>query len=213
MRANTNMSIQAAYDHWSATYDIDENLTRDLDRVVTRETLMGLRCKSVVEIGCGTGKNTLLLSQIAEKVYAIDFSARMIEKAKEKVTSANVIFVTGDITKPWACSHESANLITCNLVLEHIEDLSFIFSEAFRVLVKGGYFFICELHPFRQYRGTQANFQRNQEVIKIPAFVHHISDFFNTAKNHGFMLEDFKEWWHEQEQNKLPRLASFLLRK
>ncbi|MDM9382359.1 methyltransferase domain-containing protein [Chlorogloeopsis sp. ULAP01] len=207
------MNIQAAYDSWSATYDADENLTRDLDQVVTRETLMGLRYKSVVEIGCGTGKNTLLLSQIAEKVYAIDFSAPMLEKAKEKITSSNVIFVTGDITKSWACSNESADLITCNLVLEHIEDLSFIFSEAFRVLVKGGYFFICELHPFRQYRGTQANFQRNQEVIKIPTFVHHISDFFNTAKNHNFMLEDFREWWHKQGQNKLPRLASFLFRK
>ena len=207
------MSVQAAYDNWSATYDTDENLTRDLDQVVTRETLMGLRCKSVIEIGCGTGKNTLLLSQIAEKVYAIDFSTYMIEKAKEKISSVNVIFVVGDITKQWTYGNESADLITCNLVLEHIEDISFIFSEAFRVLVKGGYFFICELHSFRQYRGTQANFQRNQEVIEIPAFVHHISDFLNAAKNHGFMLEDFKEWWHQQDQNKPPRLASFLFRK
>ena len=207
------MSVRAAYDNWSSTYDADENLTRDLDRVATRETLMNLRFKSVVEIGCGTGKNTLQLSQIAEKVYAIDFSAYMIEKAKEKVSSANVMFITGDITKQWICINESADLIICNLVLAHIEDISFIFSEAFRVLVKGGYFFLCELHPFRQYRGAKANFQRNQEVIEIPAFVHHISDFFNTAKSYGFMIEEFKEWWHQQDKNKPPRLASFLFRK
>ncbi|MEH2182345.1 class I SAM-dependent methyltransferase [Nostoc sp.] len=207
------MSIQAAYNNWSATYDADENLTRDLDQTVTRETLMDLRCKSVVEIGCGTGKNTLLLSQIALEVYAIDFSAQMIEKAKEKVRSANVVFVTEDITKQWTCHNESADLVTCNLVLEHIEDLSLIFSEASRVLVKGGYFFICELHPFRQYQGTKANFQRHEEFIEIPASVHHLSDFFNTAKKHGFLLEDFKEWWHEQDQNKLPRLVSILFRK
>ena len=78
-----------------------ENLTRDLDQVVTKETLMGLNCKSVIEIGCGTGKNTLLLSEIAEKVYAIDFSAQMIDKAKQKVSSDNVIFITADITKQW----------------------------------------------------------------------------------------------------------------
>ncbi|MBN4003776.1 class I SAM-dependent methyltransferase [Nostoc sp. LPT] len=207
------MSIQAAYDNWSGTYDADENLTRDLDQIVTRETLMGLRCKSVVEIGCGTGKNTLLLSQIALKVCAIDFSAQMIEKAKEKVRSANVVFITEDITKQWTCRNESADLVTCNLVLEHIEDLSLIFSEAFRVLVKGGYFFICELHPFKQYQGTKANFQRQQEFIEIPAFIHHLSDFFNTAKVHGFLLEDFKEWWHEQDKNKPPRLVSILLKK
>lgn len=207
------MSIQAAYDNWSATYDADENLTRDLDQTVTRETLMGLRCKSVVEIGCGTGKNTLLLSQIALKVCAIDFSAQMIEKAKEKVRSTNVVFITEDITKQWTCDNESADLVTCNLVLEHIEDLSLIFSEASRVLVKGGYFFICELHPFKQYQGTKANFQRQQESIEIPAFVHHLSDFFNTAKVHDFQLEDFKEWWHEQDKNKPPRLVSILFRK
>lgn len=207
------MSVQAAYNDWSTTYDADENLTRDLDQVVTRETLMDLRCKSVIEIGCGTDKNTLLLAQIAETVYAIDFSADMLEKANEKVNSANVMFIAGDITQQWTCRNESADLSICNLVLEHIEDLSFIFSEAFRVLVKGGYFFISELHPFRQYRGTQANFQRDQEVIEIPAFVHHISDFLSAAKNQGFLLEDFKEWWHEQDQNKLPRLASFLFRK
>ncbi|PHM09011.1 class I SAM-dependent methyltransferase [Nostoc sp. 'Peltigera malacea cyanobiont' DB3992] len=207
------MSIQAAYDNWSATYDADENLTRDLDRIVTRETLMGLKCKSVVEVGCGTGKNTLLLSQIALKVCAIDFSAQMIEKAKEKVRSANVVFLTEDITKQWTCHNESADLVTCNLVLEHIEDLSLIFSEASRVLVKGGYFFICELHPFKQYQGTKANFQIQQENVEIPAFVHHLSDFFNAAKVHGFMLEDFKEWWHEKDQNKPPRLVSILFRK
>ncbi|MBW4617831.1 MAG: class I SAM-dependent methyltransferase [Cyanosarcina radialis HA8281-LM2] len=207
------MSIRSAYDNWSATYDTDENLTRDLDCTVTRETLMGLKFKSAIELGCGTGKNTLLLAQIADKVYAIDFSDSMLEKAKEKVNSPNVTFIKGDLTQPWNCSSDSADLISCNLVLEHIEDLSFIFSEADRVLVKGGYFFICELHPFRQYRGTQANFQRNSETIEIPAFVHHISDFLNAGKNHNFLLEDFQEWWHENDKARSPRLASFLFRK
>lgn len=53
------------------------------------------------------------------------------------------------------------NLVICNLVLEHIENLSFIFSEASRVLIPDGHFFVCELHSFRQHQGTQANFQFN----------------------------------------------------
>ena len=207
------MSVRAAYDDWSNTYDTDKNLTRDLDRVVTKKILTGLKCKAVIELGCGTGKNTLLLSQIAEKVYALDFSPSMVENAKEKVNAANVVFSLGDITKPWFYDNESADLVTCNLILEHIEDLSFIFSEASRVLVKGGYFFISELHPFRQYKGTKANFQREQKIVEIQAFVHNISDFLTMAKNHGFMLEDFAESWHEQDRNKPPRLASFLFKK
>ena len=161
------MNIQEAYDNWSYTYDTDPNLTRDLDQVIAKIILMGLDSHSIVEIGCGTGKNTLWLSQIAERVHALDSSKAMLEKAKAKVNSTNVTFTVGDITKPWVCNNASADLITCNLVLEHIQDLSFIFSEASRVLVKGGYFFISELHPFKQYQGTNVMLRYGDRTIEV----------------------------------------------
>jgi ubiquinone/menaquinone biosynthesis C-methylase UbiE len=207
------MSIQEAYDQWAAVYDIDTNLTRDLDRVVTENALSNLAFKSVIELGCGTGKNTVLLSQIAETVYAMDFSENMIQQAREKLESDNVSFSVSDITKPWPCDDLSADLIVCNLVLEHIENLSWVFSEAFRCLVEGGIFFVCELHPFRQYQGRKAKFQREQETVEISAFVHHISDFFDAGRSYGFTISELKEWWHPQDQNSLPRLVSFVLEK
>src|SRR5919106_1669904 len=79
------MSIQKAYNDWSETYDTDENLTRDLDQKVTREALANLHFTSILEIGCGTGKNTSFFAQIGTSVYAVDFSEGMIAKAKEKV--------------------------------------------------------------------------------------------------------------------------------
>lgn len=207
------MNIQEAYNHWSATYDTDKNLTRDLDCLVTANTLSNLKFKSAIELGCGTGKNTLLLSQIAETVHAMDFSQSMIQRAKGKLGSGNVNFSISDITKPWACNDQSADLVVCNLVLEHVENLSLIFSEAFRCLVEGGKFFVCELHPFRQYQGTKANFQKEQENVEILAFVHHISDFFDTGRSYGLTVREFKEWWHTQDQNSVPRLVSFLFEK
>jgi len=204
------MNIKEAYTNWSSSYDVDRNLTRDLDERVTRDALMNLRCKSIIEIGCGTGKNTSFLSQIGEKVYAVDFSDGMISKAKDKLQLHNVTFTVADITKTWHCEDGCADLIICNLVLEHVENLSHIFSEASRTLVKSGRFFICELHPFRQYEGTRANFQREQNTTEIQAFVHHISDFIDAAEINGLTLESLKEWWHEEDQNKPPRLVSFM---
>lgn len=205
--------IQEAYDIWSARYDADPNLTRDLDLIITRKTLLNLNCKLIIEIGCGTGKNTLFLSQIGSQVHAVDFSEAMINKAKEKFNSDKVTFFVADITEKWVSGDRSADLVTCNLVLEHATDLSFIFSEAYRSLVEGGLFFISELHPFKQYLGAKANFKTPEKIVEIPSSVHHISDFFNTAKKTGFIIEDFQEWWHEADTNKPPRLVTFKFRK
>lgn len=207
------MSIQNAYDDWSETYDSDENLTRDLDRQVTREALADQGFRSILEIGCGTGKNTGFLAQIGSRVHALDFSKGMIEKAKEKVKRENVEFSAADLTQTWPCEDQAYDLIVCNLVLEHIQDLSFIFSEASRVLEAGGQFLINELHPFRQYDGKKAQFRRGKSLTEVPAFVHHISDFLNAAANNGLALVKLNEWWHEKDQGKPPRTVSFLFEK
>jgi malonyl-CoA O-methyltransferase len=207
------MSIQQAYNDWSASYDTDENLTRDLDQKVTREALSNARFESILEIGCGTGKNTSFLSQIGQRVHALDFSPGMIEKAREKVKAENVRFSIADLTQRWPCEDAAYDLIVCNLVLEHIEDLSFIFSEAFRVLEAQGRFLINELHPFRQYEGKKARFSSEAGVTEIPTFIHHISDFLNTAANHGLRLVKLNEWWHEADQNKPPRIVSLVFEK
>src|ERR1041384_4082687 len=116
------MDIQSAYNDWSETYDADKNLTRDLDRQVTRDVLGNTHFDSILEIGCGTGKNTAFLAQIGTIVRAVDFSHGMIEKAKEKVQAESVHFSMMDITRPWEFENQSFDLIVCNLVLEHIPD-------------------------------------------------------------------------------------------
>src|SRR5688572_21957699 len=108
------MNIQKAYDQWSDSYDTDNNLTRDLDQQVTRETLSGLHFNSILEIGCGTGKNTVFLAQIGDSVHALDFSNGMIERAKAKVSAQNVRFSAADITKRWPDDDGEFDLVVCN---------------------------------------------------------------------------------------------------
>jgi malonyl-CoA O-methyltransferase len=204
----SGMEIQNAYNEWSETYDSDENLTRDLDQQVTRNALGNLHFDSILEIGCGTGKNTVFFATIGNHVHAVDFSKGMIEKAKEKVQARNVRFSMLDITQPWDFEDGSFDLIVCNLVLEHIQKLSPVFDEAARTLRPMGMFFINELHPFKQYDGKKARFFRDEEKIEVEAFLHHVSDFFGAAKNSGLSLENLNEYWHESDQNKLPRILS-----
>ncbi len=207
------MNIQNAYDEWSGIYDSNQNFTRDLDAQVTREILSGQRFDSILELGCGTGKNTVFLARIGEQVHAFDFSEGMIQKAREKVKSDNVRFEIADLTGHWNCGDSAYDLIACNLVLEHIADLSHIFSEAARTLMPDGKFLINELHPFKQYGGTKARFERGADVVEVDVFVHHISEFINTAQIHGLMLVKFNEYWHAEDGGKPPRLVSFVFGK
>ncbi len=161
------MSIQNAYNEWSEIYDTNENLTRDLDQKVTRDTLADQHFNSILELGCGTGKNTVFLIQIGSSVHALDFSQGMIKKAKEKVKAENVRFEIADLTKYWPCEDNAYDLIVCNLVLEHIADLVHIFSEASRVLESNGKLFINKLHPFKQYQGTKARFEKGEATIEV----------------------------------------------
>ena len=207
------MKIQDAYTRWSTTYDSDRNLTRDLDQLATERSFADRTYRNVLELGCGTGKNTALLARISRNILAVDFSPGMLRQAKTKIDSGNVLFVAADLTRPWPCKAESCELIVCNLVLEHVEDLVPIFAQASQVLTGGGLFFISELHPFRQYQGKQAIFQSDAGTVAIRAFVHHLSDFINAGEQNGFSLRTMKEWWDDEDQNNVPRLVSFMFEK
>lgn len=202
------MNIQKAYNAWAANYDADKNLTRDLDAEVVRKEFAYYKFDSILEIGCGTGKNTGFLSKISKKVIALDFSENMISKAREKVNSENVSFIVSDITKEWEIGNDKFDLITFNLILEHIENLETIFLQTKKHLKPNGVVFLCELHPFRQYDGKKAVYVDNGMNKEIDAYIHNISDFIDSAKLNGLKLSELKEYWHEQDQNKLPRILS-----
>lgn len=204
------MTVRDAYNLWATSYDTDRNLTRDLDQQVTRAVLGGLRCGAILELGCGTGKNTEFLAQIGTHVYALDFTEGMIRQAQAKVRQPNVRFTLADLTQPWPVADHAIDLVVCNLVLEHIADLPSIFAEAARCLAPSGRFFVCELHPFKQYLGSKARLQHEGEQIAPPAFMHHMSAFFDAAAATGFTLTRLQEWWDEPDQQAPPRLVSFL---
>ncbi|MBK7448261.1 MAG: class I SAM-dependent methyltransferase [Anaerolineales bacterium] len=207
------MNIQDAYNEWSTIYDSNINRTRDLDAEVTRRTLKGRHFSSILEIGCGTGKNTEFLATLGDTVLAFDFSEKMLAKARQKVTASHVRFAWADITQPWNCESDSIDLIACNLVLEHIEDLDHIFTQAERTLRNGGVFLINELHPFKQYGGTKARFERGENIIEVDVFIHHISEFIHAAEKNGLKLLKLDEVWHEDDAGKPPRLISFVFGK
>jgi malonyl-CoA O-methyltransferase len=208
------MNIDEAYNLWSASYDDVANKTRDLDRQVTQAALAGQRYATIIEAGCGTGKNTGLLAEIADRVQALDFSPGMLERARARIQAPNVSFHHADLSRPWPCADAAAELVLFNLVLEHIEDLDFAFGEARRCVQPGGQVFVCELHPFKQYVGKKATIEQGESNIEIQAFVHHMSDYVQAAGRQGLQLMQFGEHWPSaEERTGPPLLLSLRLRR
>ena len=208
-------NVQSVYDIWAETYDEQENKTRDLDKEATKYMLSKIINLSteVLEFGCGTGKNTEWLVEHTAQITSVDFSEEMLNKAKQKITSPNLSFKQADITKYWPFTNQSFNTITCNLILEHVQQLDFIFSEAQRILKWNGYFFISELHPVKQYIGSKARFELNNKSVSPDCFTHHISDYFSSATKFDFICMELREWFDDDNRNTVPRLINFLFQK
>jgi ubiquinone/menaquinone biosynthesis C-methylase UbiE len=203
------MNNQQAYNQWSQTYDSVGNKTRDLEARALRETISGENL-DILEIGCGTGKNTEFLQTKAKHLIGADFSAEMLGRAKEKIAAKNVEFRQMDLRETWNFADASFDLITCSLALEHIENIEFVFAEAHRVLRENGRFYFGELHPFKQYSGTKARFETDSGVFELECFVHHVSDFFEAAVKNDFEIVELKEWFDDDDKTRIPRLLTMI---
>ena len=207
------MTIQEAYNNWSAIYDTNQNKTRDLEAVALKHVLEEKTFDNILEIGCGTGKNTEWLHKRTKKLVGVDFSEDMLAKAKQKINSENVQFVRADIQENWSFQDETFDLVTCSLVLEHIEGLNGIFKQIQRVLTQNGLLYIGELHPFKQYLGTKAKFEIDTGIYELTCFTHHISDFYQAASDNGFECIYINEWFDDNDRGGVPRILTMVFRK
>jgi 2-polyprenyl-3-methyl-5-hydroxy-6-metoxy-1,4-benzoquinol methylase len=205
------MDTKKAYDTWSKQYDTDDNKTRDLEAQALRLTLAGVPFNNCLEIGCGTGKNTEWLATKAKQITAVDLSKEMLAVAKEKIKSDKVDFKQADITQSWTFVKEQFDLVTFSLVLEHIENLDDIFREVSNALVPGGYVYIGELHPFKQYIGSKARFETEEGLQILKCFNHNISDFIQSAKNYNLKFLDINEYFDDNDRTTIPRILTLLL--
>ena len=203
--------IKDDYNTWAHQYDKNINRTRDLDTTVTKNSLSKIDFFKVLELGCGSGKNTEWLITKADRLVGLDFSKNMLDLARKKIKNDKVTFINTDINKNWPVNDNSFDLATINLTLEHIETLDHVFNSLFMKLTQGGKCFVCELHPKKQLSGSRAQFEENGTEVVLDVFQHSEQDYIQNAEKAGFNLLA-KENWYDNEKD-IPRLISFLFEK
>jgi demethylmenaquinone methyltransferase / 2-methoxy-6-polyprenyl-1,4-benzoquinol methylase len=131
-------AVEAMFDRISPVYDaMNRVMTAGLDRRWRRLTAEAVVAPAdeVLDACCGTGDLALAAERAGGRVTGLDFSERMLERARRK--SASVRWVRGDaLALPF--SDGSFDAATVGFGIRNVEDLEAGLRELARVLRPGG---------------------------------------------------------------------------
>ena len=205
--------VRRGYDRWASVYDYDANPLPALEDPHVRNAIGDVRGLDLLDLGCGTGRHTAWLVEAGARVTAVDFSDNMLERARRKVSAADVRFIVHDLHEPLQFGDASFDAIVSGLVLEHLRDLDAFFSEAHRVLRADGRAVVSAMHPAMFLRGSRARFTDpdSGEVVAPGSLPHRLGDFVMAALEAGFTLRGVEEHAPDSEfVRRYPRAERYL---
>jgi malonyl-CoA O-methyltransferase len=194
------------YDQWAAIYDHDANPLPALEEPLVEELLGDVRGLEILDLGCGTGRHSVRMAAAGACVTAVDFSAGMLEQAREKAGEGNIRFQVHDLSQPLPFAAKSFDRVLCALVVDHIEDLDKLFREMHRVCRPTGNVVVSGMHPAMLLRGVQARFRvpETDRKILVASYPNEMSDYVMAAARAGFAFDHFSE--HVVDENLAGRL-------
>lgn len=115
------------------------------------------QCKTVFDIGCGTGEFSRLLAKRAERVVAIDLSSNMIEVAKQRSRQfSNIDFQVADVLQ-WEPAAEQFDVIVSIATLHHLPVESLL-PDLKAALKSGGKLVILDLLEYETLQDKLSDF-------------------------------------------------------
>lgn len=101
---------------------------------------------TVLDLGCGGGRNIEYFLSKANKVYGIDYSKSSVKMArnlnKDEIKSGRCQILLGDV-KSLPVKDESIDIVTAFETIYFWDEIEKCFKEIYRVLKKDGEFLIC----------------------------------------------------------------------
>jgi ubiquinone/menaquinone biosynthesis C-methylase UbiE len=105
--------------------------------------------KDILEIGCGGGQNTIVLSKWGARSVGLGISEKQIEHAKKlaKKEGIRVPFHLGDMQDLHIFKDDSFDAVLSSFAIEYAENILSVFYEVFRILRKHGFLVFVTSHP------------------------------------------------------------------
>lgn len=194
-RMMKSIQNEQGYDLWASFYDSYPNATVAADELYFPKYFGHIENKTILDIGCGTGRHSLKLAKQGNRVTGLDISGRMLEVAQSKLIGFPVNFVKADFLAYDGLSPVSFDAAVASLVIEHISDLKTFFLKLSSVLASGGEAFLSEIHPLRIAKGSQARFclPNSQNELWLTSHAHSEATFIDSIKSSGLLIKESKD--------------------
>lgn len=194
MSETKTLDVAAAYDVWATSYDSYDNPMVFAAGHALSQAPISLEQKTVLEFGCGTGRNLgALAARGASNLIGFDLSAAMLAEARQRDDTWTLF--QADMGAPIALHDHSVDFILFSLTLEHVADLTPALQEARRLVRADGAIKIIEIHPFVSLQGISAHFKTADGAeITMPAFAHQFQDWLAAFNRAGLRVTGLKEW-------------------
>ena len=185
---------QDFHDRWAAAIDVEGIRVKDYFEACTApenrfilQQLGELRGKSLLDLGCGAGENSVYFASKGAHCVAADYSPGMVEVAL-KLAEANAVQLEGRVINAMEIDYpdHSFDIVYASNLLHHIPDPRLTIREAHRILRPGGQ--LCFWDPLKHnpvinvYRRIATKVRTEDETpldIEIVRFVQ--SQFTQTS--------------------------------
>ncbi|MGH2687729.1 MAG: class I SAM-dependent methyltransferase [Actinomycetota bacterium] len=151
-------------------------LRRHVDKMVA---FTGMRAEDrVLEIGCGTGRYTLIMARQGMRVEGLDLTPELLETLRADAGDLDIPLHACDVIDCPPEMHGTFDMVIGYFVLHHLHDLDASFAALTRLVRPGGkvafmepnplnplYYFQITLTPEMSWRGEKGIFKMRPDLI------------------------------------------------
>jgi ubiquinone/menaquinone biosynthesis C-methylase UbiE len=120
-----------------------------------------------LDLGCGSGRHTVLLADRFEEVVAVDLSRPMLELARAKRRRPNIVYVESDLRAVMPERDGPFDLVFSAYTLHHVADLEAVLQQIRSLVAPGG---LVVLVDIVDRRGRTPRWRRYLEAARrLPA--------------------------------------------